>query len=180
MSRHRQLLRRLFLLCLGCLKVSKPRHPIALGIVHQHLIISYSTTQHFLDFALRYMRVGGVPVNSQVYYVTLHLLKGEARTWYDLRCKRVMSESFESFARALNTHFANYNSQCHYLEALQSLSMTHFKDVMQYNQQTFRRMMLCLEDMTELDYTSCRSLFVRGGRAAPTHKQAVALRAWLT
>ncbi len=112
--------------------------------------VSYPTTQHFLDFAARYMRVGGVPVNSQVDYVTLHLLEGEARTWYDLRSKTVVAESFDSFATSLKAHFANHNSQKHYREALQSLHMKQFKDVMQYNQ-AFRQMMLCLEDMTELD-----------------------------
>ena len=37
-----------------------------------------------------------------------------------------------------------------YREALQSLNMKQFKDVMQYNQ-AFRQMMLCLEGMNELD-----------------------------
>ena len=114
---------------------------------------SYPTTQHLLDFALRYMRVGGVPTDSQVDYVTLHLLEGEARTCYDLRNKTVMNESFDSFSIALKAHFTNHNSQRHYREALQSLSMKQFRDVMQYNQ-AFRQMMLCLEDMTELDKLS--------------------------
>ena len=29
-----------------------------------------------------YACVGGVPTTAQVDYVTLHLLEGEARTWY--------------------------------------------------------------------------------------------------
>ena len=111
---------------------------------------SYTTTQHFIDFATRYMRVGGVPTDAKVDYVTLHLLEGEAHTWYDLRVKNVPTESFDSFADALKTHFTNYNSQRHYREALQNLHMRQFKDVMQYNQ-AFRQMMLCLEDMSDLD-----------------------------
>ncbi len=41
------------------------------------------------------MRVGGVPADSQVDYITLHLLDGEAQTWYDLRLKSIPAESFE-------------------------------------------------------------------------------------
>ena len=111
---------------------------------------SYPTTQHFIDFATRYMRVDGVPTDAKVDYVTLHLLEGEARTWYDLRVKNVPTESFDSFADALKTHFTNHNSQRHYREALQNLHMRQFKDVMQHNQ-AFRQMMLCLEDMSDLD-----------------------------
>ena len=96
------------------------------------------------------MRIGGVPTDAKVDYVTLHLLEGEARTWYDLRVKNVSTESFDSFADALKTHFTNHNSQRHYREALQHLHMRQFKDVMQYNQ-AFRQMMLCLEDMSDLD-----------------------------
>ncbi len=36
---------------------------------------TYPTTRHFVDFAVRYMRIGGVPVNAQVDYITLHLLE---------------------------------------------------------------------------------------------------------
>ena len=93
------------------------------------------------------------PVVKLTTYVTLHLLEGEARTWYDLRNKTAMNESFDSFSSALKAHFTNHNSQRHYREALQSLSMKQFRDVMQYNQ-AFRQMMLCLEDMTELDKLS--------------------------
>ena len=41
--------------------------------------VGYPTTQHFLDSAERYMRVGGVIEHSKTEYVTLHLLEGEAR-----------------------------------------------------------------------------------------------------
>ncbi len=112
--------------------------------------VTYPTTKHFVDFATRYMRVGGVPVDAQVDYVALHLLEGEARTWYDLRPKSIPAENFESFSAALYTHFANTNSQRHYREALQSLHMKQFPDVMSYNQ-AFRQMLLCLEDMAETD-----------------------------
>ena len=54
--------------------------------------VAYPTTQHFLDFAEGYMRVGGVNEHSKTDDVTLHLLEGEARTWYDLRFKAVASE----------------------------------------------------------------------------------------
>ena len=102
------------------------------------------------------MRVGGVASEAQVDYVTLHLLDGEARTWYDLRIKSVPTESFDSFPAALCSHFTNQNTQRHYREALLNLHMRQFKDVMQYNQ-AFRQMMLCLEDMSELDKLShCR------------------------
>ena len=94
------------------------------------------------------MRVGGVPPEAQVDYVTLHLLEGEARTWYDLRAQSVISEDFATFAGALQAHFANHNSQRHYREAIQGLHMRQFKDVMEYNQ-AFRQMLLCLEDMRE-------------------------------
>ena len=32
-------------------------------------------------------------IDSKTDYVTLHLLEGEARTWYDLRFKTVASKS---------------------------------------------------------------------------------------
>ncbi len=115
--------------------------------------VHYPTTKHFVEFAARYMRVGGVPTDSQVDYVTLHLLDEEARTWYDLRLKTIPTESFASFSTALCTHFTNHNNQRHYREALLNLNMRQFKDVMQYNQ-AFRQMMLCLEDMSELDKLS--------------------------
>ncbi len=73
--------------------------------------VKYPTTKHFVDFASRYMRVGGVAPDSQVDYVTLHLLDGEARTWYDLRLKTIPTETFDSFSAALNAHFANHNNQ---------------------------------------------------------------------
>ncbi len=99
------------------------------------------------------MRVGGVPVEAQVNFITLHLLEGEARTWYDLRLKSIPTENLESFATALCTHFANTNSQRHYREALQSLHMKQFPDVLSHNQ-AFRQMLLCLADMTETEKLS--------------------------
>ena len=87
----------------------------------------------------------------KVDYVTLHLLEGKARTWYDLRVKNVPTESFDSFTDAWKSHFTNHNSQRHYRKALQHLHMRQFiKDVMQYKE-AFRQMMLCLEDMIDLD-----------------------------
>ena len=64
--------------------------------------VHYPTTKHFVDFVARYMRVGGVATDSQVDYVTLHLLDGEARTWYDLRIKSIPTENFASFSTALS------------------------------------------------------------------------------
>ncbi len=93
--------------------------------------LAYPTTQHFLEFAARYMRVGGVAEADKTDYVTLHLLEGEARTWYDLRFKTVAFETFDSFAIALKSHFTNHNSQKHYREALYSLNMKQIKDVME-------------------------------------------------
>ncbi len=93
-----------------------------------------------------------MPAAAKVDYVTLHLLEGEARTWYDLRVKNVLTESFDSFSDALKAHFTNHHSQRHYREALQHLHMRQFQDVMQYNQ-AFRQMMLCLEDMSDLNKT---------------------------
>ena len=103
---------------------------------------SYPTTQHFLDFALRYMRVGGVSTSAQIDYVTLHLSEGEARTWYDLRAMSIVSEDCTTFASALKAHFANHNSQRHYREAIQFLHMRQCHDAMEYNQ-AFRQMLLC-------------------------------------
>ena len=74
------------------------------------------------------MKVGGVPTGLRVDYVTLHLLEGEARTWYDLRVKSVQNEAFETFSTALKEHFTNHNSQRHYRESLQQLHMRQFKD----------------------------------------------------
>ena len=112
---------------------------------------SYPTTQHFIDLQ------HGICVSVEcrhlprwTTFVTLHLSKGEARTWYDLRVKNVPTESFDSFSDALKTRFTNHNSQQHYREALQHLHMRQFKDVVLYNQ-AFRQMMLCLEDMSDLD-----------------------------
>lgn len=78
------------------------------------------------------------------------LLEGEARTWYDLRIKKVENETFETFSTAIKAHFTNHNSQRHYREPLQQLHMRQYKDPMAYNQ-AFRWLMLCLEDMMELD-----------------------------
>ena len=67
---------------------------------------------------LRYMKVEGVPTGSRIDYVTLHLLEGEARTWYDLRVNSVQNETFETFSTALKEHFTNHNSQRHYRKSL--------------------------------------------------------------
>ena len=115
--------------------------------------LSYPTAQHFIDYVVRYMRVGGVSENAQTDYVTLHLLEGEAKSWYDLRVKTTPNESFASFSSALCSHFATPNSQMHYRDALQSLNMRQFRDPLAYNR-AFRQMLLCLEDMSEIDKLS--------------------------
>ena len=67
--------------------------------------LAYPSPQHFLEFVLRYMKVGGVPTGARVDYVTLQLLEGEARTWYDLRVKSVQNETFETFSISSHCSF---------------------------------------------------------------------------
>lgn len=107
-----------------------------------------SDHETFCKFCYKIHEIGGVPADAKVDYVTLHLLEGEDRTWFDLRVKSIPTETFDSVSAAICFHFASTNSQQHYHEALQSLCMEQFPDVMACNQ-AFRQMLLCLEDMSE-------------------------------